>query len=116
MCFGNPVKFYKYVFPNFSSAKMQVHNERSTLTRHKRMSEEMNDMGMDMMDEDMSMMCKDMMMEHNCDEKSLFRTYDGMCNNLEMPMWGAAHIKLVRYLNAMYDDMENLGTPKGGYR
>ncbi|XP_076046647.1 salivary peroxidase/catechol oxidase-like isoform X2 [Oratosquilla oratoria] len=39
-----------------------------------------------------------------CDEKALYRSADGSCNNLKNPLWGASFTAFRRGLPAIYDD------------
>ncbi|KAL1465565.1 hypothetical protein WDU94_005122 [Cyamophila willieti] len=39
-----------------------------------------------------------------CDPKSIYRTFDGSCNNLQHPSWGMANTGHVRLLSANYAD------------
>jgi hypothetical protein len=41
----------------------------------------------------------------NC-EQTNYRSYDGVCNNLEHPLWGAANTPFRRILPARYGDGE----------
>lgn len=44
---------------------------------------------------------------------STYRTFDGTCNNLENPLWGAANVPYNRIIKARYWDTEQLGEPVG---
>ena len=46
-----------------------------------------------------------------CTPSKRYRTYDGRCNNLLRPLWGAAHQPLARFLPPDYAD----GMPKTKY-
>ena len=39
-----------------------------------------------------------------CSPVEIFRTYDGRCNNLEKPLWGASHQPFARFLPPDYAD------------
>lgn len=39
-----------------------------------------------------------------CSENAKYRTFNGSCNNLERPTWGAANTPFLRLLNAEYSD------------
>merc|ERR1712223_1799463 len=49
----------------------------------------------------------------SCDGGDRYRRIDGRCNNLRNPYWGAANIGMRRYLNAEYQDSQNI--PTGGF-
>jgi len=49
----------------------------------------------------------------SCNEGDRYRTIDGRCNNLRNPYWGAENIGMRRYLDAEYQDSENI--PTGGF-
>ena len=49
--------------------------------------------------------CRDMCYHHK------YRTFDGTCNNLQHPMWGASLIPLKRMLHPVYENEFN--TPVG---
>ena len=48
-----------------------------------------------------------------CSPNSVFRTFDGTCNNIREPNWGAADTAFVRILRALYYDAEGLNEPIG---
>jgi len=39
-----------------------------------------------------------------CQPNSKYRTFNGSCNNLRIPTWGAANTPFIRLLNAEYRD------------
>ena len=39
-----------------------------------------------------------------CDPESKIRTYDGTCNNLQYPEWGAMSKPYKRFFRPMYED------------
>lgn len=39
-----------------------------------------------------------------CNASAKYRTFNGSCNNLEIPTWGAANTPFLRLLNAEYSD------------
>ena len=41
-----------------------------------------------------------------CSPRAHYRAYDGRCNNLARPLWGAAHQPLARFLPPDYADGE----------
>ena len=45
-----------------------------------------------------------------CDQNSFYRTYDGVCNNIQQPRYGSIETPHKRFLNPVYDDGQ--GTPK----
>lgn len=52
----------------------------------------------------------------NCSDvkfHSQYRTFDGTCNNLEHPLWGAANVPFNRMIKAKYWDTEGFGEPYG---
>jgi peroxidase len=52
----------------------------------------------------------------NCsdhDFHSKYRTFDGTCNNLQHPLWGAASVPFNRIIKAKYWDTEGCGEPHG---
>lgn len=48
-----------------------------------------------------------------CDHHINYRTFDGTCNNVHYPYWGAARTKLERLLEPEYVDPDFLNLPKG---
>lgn len=42
-----------------------------------------------------------------CNPDAKYRTYNGSCNNLENPSWGAAYTPFYRLINAEFDDGKN---------
>ncbi|KAH3719115.1 hypothetical protein DPMN_061946 [Dreissena polymorpha] len=42
-----------------------------------------------------------------CDEKAYYRSYDGTCNNVVNPTWGASLTPQLREIPPMYDDGKN---------
>lgn len=54
--------------------------------------------------------------EANCSDTeyhSKYRTFDGTCNNLENPLWGAAATPFTRMLDPVYYDSNGLSDPVG---
>ena len=52
----------------------------------------------------------------NCSDvnfHSRYRTFDGTCNNLQHPLWGAANVPFKRIIKAKYWDTEGFGEPYG---
>ena len=49
----------------------------------------------------------------SCSATSVFRTFDGTCNNLHKPIWGASDTKFIRILPALYFDADGLNDPIG---
>ena len=50
----------------------------------------------------------------NCSDWDLkYRKFDGTCNNLEHPLWGAANVPFNRIIKAKYWDTEGYGEPYG---
>jgi len=39
-----------------------------------------------------------------CNPNSKYRTFNGSCNNLRVPTWGASNTPFLRLLNAEYSD------------
>ena len=48
-----------------------------------------------------------------CSRNSVFRTFDGTCNNLRNPNWGAADTAFIRIRRALYYDVDGLNDPIG---
>lgn len=49
----------------------------------------------------------------NTEYHSHYRTYDGSCNNLDNPLWGAANTPFSRMLDPIYYDVNGLSDPAG---
>ena len=47
-----------------------------------------------------------------CNPEIKYRTFSGVCNNLQNPLWGSASINMRRYIPAQYAD--GIGKPRGG--
>jgi len=39
-----------------------------------------------------------------CDSSAQFRTINGVCNNLQFPVWGQSHTSVIRIIQADYSD------------
>ena len=48
-----------------------------------------------------------------CDRSARFRTFNGTCNNLRHPNWGASNTGFSRLLPALYFDADGLNDPIG---